>query len=301
MQSTEHLSRLEPIVILSTFSQFISSSYFSQWLASNRADVSNVSCERLATEPVDESANESERHIKSADANKLTGDSEFVEVSISGWSTTGGFGKEAANGAVVPACPPSDQFSDTAVSYLDKVDFDRIIRSESWLSTLLMAAECLPVPFSMASAGKRGFPIIYTNPRFEALTGYRKRDIIGQNCKFLQQCSVEGKSEEDRAIMDADAMSNERKLIQLRGVLADGKPATIELVNYRRDGSMFRNYILLKPIFDQHKHYRYVIGLQFEVKDGDSGYNSEQKMSNRNLFNLLPDQLIIDDEEESEY
>jgi PAS domain S-box-containing protein len=285
---------------LSTFSQFISSSYFSQWLASNRADVSNVSCERLADESTSQPANESERHIKLADADKLTGESEFVEVSMSGWSNTG-FGKYAAKGGVGPACPPSDQFADTAVSYLDKVDFNRIIRSESWLSTLLMAAECLPVPFSMASAGRRGFPIIYTNPRFETLTGYCKREIIGQNCKFLQQCSVEGKSEEDRAVMDADAMSNERKLIQLREVLAIGKPATIELVNYRKDGSMFRNYILLKPIFDQHKHYRYVIGLQFEVKDGDSGYNSEQKMSNRNLFNLLPDQLIIDDEEESEY
>jgi PAS domain S-box-containing protein len=242
-------------------------------------------------------ADESVLHIKSSDSDGPKDESEFLDISVSGWSSTDDLVSSGVKDSIGQDIVPSNHFANTAISHLDKVDFDRIIRSESWLSTLLMAAESLPVPFSMASAGKFGFPIIYTNPRFEALTGYSKREIIGQNCKFLQQCSMQGRSEAEVAVMNASAKNNERKLIQLREVLALGKAATIQLVNYRKDGTMFQNYVLLKPIFDQYRRYRYVIGLQFELKGDDSAYNSEQKLSNRNLFNLLPDQLIVDDEE----
>jgi PAS domain S-box-containing protein len=270
---------------MSTFSQFIQSSYFSQWLATNRAVVSGISCERMMIEP--QVSIRSTVFQDSEDINTTTdrdAGSEFCPVDRSGSDMC-----------------PGNPFAATAISYLDTSDFKSIVRSQSWLSTILLAAESLPVPFSIASAdnSRYGFPLIYVNPRFEALTGYDRHEILGRNCKFLQQYNTECLSQAEKAVRDAAALHNERKLMQLREVLARGKAATIELINYRKDGTMFHNYILLKPIFDQRRRYRYVIGLQFEVRSGDTEYSSQQKLSNRNLFNLLPDQLIVDEEEES--
>jgi PAS domain-containing protein len=267
---------------MSTFSQFIQSSYFSQWLATNRAVVSGLSCERMMIEP--------QVSIRSTVFQELEGikttDREDNDFSP----------RDQSESDMAPGNP----FAATAISYLDKADFNSIVRSQSWLSTILLAAESLPVPFSIASAdnSRYGFPLIYVNPRFEALTGYDRHEILGRNCKFLQQCNTEGLSEGEKDVRDAAAVHNERKLIQLREVLVQGKAATIELINYRKDGTMFHNYILLKPIFDQCRRYRYVVGLQFEVKSDDTENSNQQKLSNRNLFNLLPDQLIVDEEEE---
>lgn len=85
--------------------------------------------------------------------------------------------------------------------------------------------------------------------------------------------------------------------MQLREVLSVGCPSTVELTNYRKDGTPFRNYVLLKPLFDQNRRYRYIIGLQFEVDVNDEA-NQKQKMSNRNLFNLLPGQIFVDEDDE---
>jgi two-component system sporulation sensor kinase C len=39
---------------------------------------------------------------------------------------------------------------------------------------------------SVASATRPDLPLIYVNPAFEVMTGYRLEEVAGRNCRFLQ-------------------------------------------------------------------------------------------------------------------
>ncbi len=75
-------------------------------------------------------------------------------------------------------------------------------------------------------------PIIYVNAAFEALTGYAAAEVVGRNCRFLQGPNTDA-SEIDR----------------LRAAIAERRRVTVDLLNYRRDGSPFWNRLLVTPVF----------------------------------------------------
>ncbi|QJD98962.1 EAL domain-containing protein [Massilia forsythiae] len=77
-------------------------------------------------------------------------------------------------------------------------------------------------------------PIVYVNPAFEVLTGYRLDDIAGQNCRLLQNG--------DR---------HQPPLTELRDSIAEERPCTTTLRNYRKDGSMLWVRMHIFPMHDQ--------------------------------------------------
>lgn len=91
-------------------------------------------------------------------------------------------------------------------------------------------------------------PIVAANAAFSALTGYTAREIVGRNCRFLAgEATDKGCS---RILHDA---------------VAAGRPALTEIVNYRKDGSAFRNAVMIAPIFGADGKAAYFIGSQVEV------------------------------------
>ena len=74
-----------------------------------------------------------------------------------------------------------------------KGEFRRFLEENDWLMQLVGCFEDMPVCISVASACKDfpGFPLCYVNKCFENNTGYNRAEIIGQNCKFLQQCNTD--------------------------------------------------------------------------------------------------------------
>lgn len=93
-------------------------------------------------------------------------------------------------------------------------------------------------------------PIIACNEAFCRLTGYARDEIIGRNCRFLRG---------ERTEPEQTAM--------LRDAVASGRPAMVELINYRKDGSAFRNAVMIAPLFDENGELEFYLGSQMAIDD----------------------------------
>lgn len=94
--------------------------------------------------------------------------------------------------------------------------------------------------------GQEDNPIIYVNRTFETMTGYKREEAIGHNCRFLQG--------EDT---DEDTVN------QIKQAIAAKKPITTVLKNYKKDGTLFWNRLSVGPITVEGKDY--FIGTQTDV------------------------------------
>ena len=187
---------------------------------------------------------------------------------------------------IIEQDPMSDDESDTtadvkAIPSIESIDleFSRISKDQLWLTELLSSVEFLPLCVSVASArkGEKGFPLIYVNKFFETTTGYSREQILGQNCKFLQKGPNPGQ------------VAQPSSVARMRSNLHDGKPVKVVVTNYRKDGSPFMNLLALKPIFDSNGEYAFVVGIQFDIGDGNA--SPERLQMVEKIMGALPDQL----------
>lgn len=97
---------------------------------------------------------------------------------------------------------------------------------------------------------EKDLPICYVNPAFERITGYSAEEAIGRNCRFLQ---------------GTDTAQPQMKTI--RESLSQGKACTVELRNYRKNGSMFWNSISIAPVLDEAGRTTHFIGVQNDITE----------------------------------
>ena len=95
-------------------------------------------------------------------------------------------------------------------------------------------------------------PIVYVNRAFENVTGYAAERAIGRNCRFLQG------PETDPADVAA-----------LREAIAKGEEISIDIANYRADGSAFLNRLTISPITDDTGEISHFLGIQKELREID--------------------------------
>lgn len=103
-------------------------------------------------------------------------------------------------------------------------------------------------------AQKSDHPIVYVNPAFEEMTGYDTADVIGRNCRFLQN--------DDRDQPD---------IAKIRDAIAASQPVRAVLRNYRKDGSRFWNELRLAPVRDANGRLTHYIGVQTDVTERIEG------------------------------
>ena len=77
----------------------------------------------------------------------------------------------------------------------------------------------------------RDQPVTYVNPAFERITGYPAAEIVGRNCRLLQG--------DDH---------DQEGLVAVREALVSERDCTVELRNYRKDGSLLWNRLTLSPV-----------------------------------------------------
>lgn len=121
-------------------------------------------------------------------------------------------------------------------------------------------------------------PIIECNAAFEALTGYPRSEIIGRNCRFLRGAGTEPD------LCDA-----------LREGIALQKPVMVEILNYKKDGTPFRNAVMVAPIFDAEGKLEFFLGSQIELAGpvAPGAGTDRQKEARARIDRLSPRQREI--------
>jgi PAS domain S-box-containing protein len=78
-------------------------------------------------------------------------------------------------------------------------------------------------------------PIVWVNDAFLSQTGYSLDEVKGRNCRFLQGTETDP-----------------GQVALIRQAVASGQSVSVELLNYRKNGSTFWNALTLTPIHDDH-------------------------------------------------
>lgn len=119
-------------------------------------------------------------------------------------------------------------------------------------------------------------PIVECNDAFVDLTGYAADEIVGQNCRFLTGPDTETE------------LSDE-----LRSAIRERRPALVEILNYKKDGTPFRNAVLVAPIFGSDGGLEYFLGSQMQVGDDRAMLDRRRAEARRRIEALSPRQREV--------
>lgn len=156
---------------------------------------------------------------------------------------------------------------DPSVS-LAKIDLPK------WASNLISAS---PIASVISDPRLKDNPIVAVNRPFMELTGYSEDEILGRNCRFLAGSGTEPWLTE----MILEGIKNHR-------------PVLVEILNYKKDGTPFRNAVLVAPIYDSDDDLLYFLGSQVEVDEGQSGvFTARRSRAAQLLKTLSPRQLEV--------
>ncbi len=116
-------------------------------------------------------------------------------------------------------------------------------------------------------------PLIYVNQGFEKVTGYSRDEVIGKNCRFLQADDTE-----------------QEQLEILRHAIKSQEDCKVELRNYRKDGTMFYNELIISPVRNKDGEVTNFIGIQNDV--------TEREIAKRELTRVKSNRIAVKDYKE---
>jgi len=116
------------------------------------------------------------------------------------------------------------------------------------LETKTRALDEAPVGITITDPERPDNPMVYVNDRFVEMTGHDREQAIGVNCRFLQG-------------PDTD----EASVARLREAIEAEEPASVELLNYRKDGTEFWNRVSVAPIRDADGRVTEWVGFQEDI------------------------------------
>jgi PAS domain S-box-containing protein len=105
-----------------------------------------------------------------------------------------------------------------------------------------------PVAMVIANPRRPDTPLEVVNAQFCALTGYPESEVVGRNCRFL-----------------AGAGTDEMTTRRLRSAIDGRRPVLVDILNYRADGTPFRNGVMISPLFDGDGEIAWFLGSQVDL------------------------------------
>ncbi|WP_096393675.1 bacterio-opsin activator domain-containing protein [Halorubrum trapanicum] len=121
---------------------------------------------------------------------------------------------------------------------------------EPTASEVRRAVEDAPIGISISDPDLPDYPLVYVNDAWEEHTGYPVEEALGRNPRFLQGPGTDPETVEEIA----EAIGNEEE-------------ATVEIRNYRRDGTPFWNELTVAPVYDEDGDLTHYVGFQNDISD----------------------------------
>jgi PAS domain S-box-containing protein len=126
------------------------------------------------------------------------------------------------------------------------------------------AVEMTRMPMVVTDPRQPDNPIVFANGAFFDLTHYKEEQVLGRNCRMLQGPDT------DRRTVD-----------EIRKAIAEQRPVSVDILNYKADGSTFWNALFLGPVFDEEGKLLYFFASQMDITERRSSLEASlqaQKM-----------------------
>lgn len=118
----------------------------------------------------------------------------------------------------------------------------------------------LPLALVLTNPHLDGNPIIYANDAFGRITGYAAAATVGRNCRFLQG----DETDPEHARQIGEALRAERDI-------------SLDILNYRADGTKFVNRLMITPLYDENNKLQCFLGVQRDMSDGQDAATTQTK------------------------
>ncbi|WP_152046617.1 PAS domain-containing protein [Aureimonas psammosilenae] len=109
----------------------------------------------------------------------------------------------------------------------------------------------VPLALVLTNPHLKDNPIVYVNDAFGRITGYAPAAAIGRNCRFLQG-------------PETDPTAH----IRIREALVAQRDISLDIVNYRADGTKFMNRLMITPLYDSENRLQCFLGVQRDMSEG---------------------------------
>lgn len=121
---------------------------------------------------------------------------------------------------------------------------------ERKLTRIERAMDEAPVGITITDPMQDDNPLIYANDGFKKLTGYSEDDILGRNCRFLQ-----------------GEATDPEPVVRMREAIDQQERVSVELRNYRKDGTEFWNCLSITPVYDEDESLVNYVGFQQDISE----------------------------------
>jgi PAS domain S-box-containing protein len=159
-------------------------------------------------------------------------------------------------------------------------DLDEFSRGEDLLRLFETAVDVAveSIIITDAELDEPGPRMIYVNPAFERMTGYRKDEVIGRSPRILQGPQT------DPAVIR-----------RLRRALDAGEPFTGEVINYKKDGTPYHVRWSVSPVRDRNGHTTHYVSVQRDITAEQQSARALRESEERwhALVQNHPDAMLI--------
>jgi two-component system sensor kinase FixL len=129
-----------------------------------------------------------------------------------------------------------------------RLGVDMLETSVKQVQVLTKAIEAAADGIFIIDAKKPKFPIIYSNPAFQAMTGYAENEVAGKN--YFSLCGTED---------DPGSATAVKNTIQ-RGEFFNG-----ECLNFKKDGAKYRSRLRIAPVRGEAGAITHYVGIQTDI------------------------------------